>query len=91
MSYISRIVEAEINAKLNASGAVLIRGPKACGKTETALRLASSVLRVEQDEQVPYLMDADPKWLLAGQVPHLIDEWQEQPKLWKYIRHETCP
>ena len=88
MSYISRIVEAEIKAKLNASGAVLIRGPKACGKTETALRLASSVLRVDQDEQVPYLMDADPKRLLAGQVPRLIDEWQEQPKLWNYIRHE---
>jgi uncharacterized protein len=88
MSYITRIVEAEINAKLNASGAVLIRGPKACGKTETALRLASSVLRVDQDEQVPYLMDADPKRLLAGQVPRLIDEWQEQPKLWNYIRHE---
>jgi hypothetical protein len=88
MSYISRIVEAEIYAKLNASGAVLIRGPKACGKTETALRLASSVLRVDQDEQVPYLMDVDPKRLLAGQVPRLIDEWQEQPKLWNYIRHE---
>ena len=88
MSYISRIVEAEIKAKLNASGAVLIRGPKACGKTETALRLASSVLRVDQDEQVPYLMDADPKRLLAGLVPRLIDEWQEQPKLWNYIRHE---
>ena len=75
MSYISRILEEEIKAKLNASGAVLIRGPKACGKTETALRLASSVLRVDQDEQVPYLMDADPKRLLAGKTPRLIDEW----------------
>ncbi|MHC1731323.1 MAG: ATP-binding protein [Bacteroidales bacterium] len=88
MSYISRIIEDEIKAKLNASGAVLIRGPKACGKTETALRLASSVIRVDQDEQVPYLMDADPKRLLAGKTPRLIDEWQVQPKLWNYIRHE---
>lgn len=88
MSYISRIIEEEIRAKLNASGAVLIRGPKACGKTETALRLASSILRVDQDEQVPYLMDADPKRLLAGKTPRLIDEWQVQPKLWNYIRHE---
>lgn len=88
MSYILRIIEDEIKAKLNASGAVLIRGPKACGKTETALRLASSVLRVDQDEQVPYLMDADPKRLLAGKTPRLIDEWQVQPKLWNYIRHE---
>ncbi|MDX9930131.1 MAG: DUF4143 domain-containing protein [Bacteroidales bacterium] len=88
MSYISRIIEDEIKAKLNASGAVLIRGPKACGKTETALRLASSVVRVDQDEQVPYLMDADPKRLLSGNTPRLIDEWQVQPKLWNYIRHE---
>jgi len=88
MSYISRIIEEEIKAKLNASGAALIRGPKACGKTETALRLASSVLRVDQDEQVPYLMDADPKRLLAGKTPRLIDEWQAQPRLWNYIRYE---
>ncbi len=88
MGYVARIIEEEIKTKLNASGAILIRGPKACGKTETALRLASSVLRVDQDEQVPYLMDADPKRLLTGQTPRLIDEWQEQPKLWNYIRHE---
>lgn len=52
------------------------------------MRLASSVLRVDQDEQVPYLMDAGPKRLLAGKTPQLIDEWQVQPKLWNYIRHE---
>lgn len=88
MSYVTRIVENEIIAKLKASGAVLIRGPKACGKTETALQLTSSVLRVDQDEQVPYLMDVDPKRLLLGDTPRLIDEWQVQPKLWNYIRHE---
>lgn len=88
MGYVTRIIEDEIKNKLEASGALLIRGPKACGKTETALQLAASVLRVDQDEQVPYLMDADPKRLLSGEVPRLIDEWQEQPKLWNYIRHE---
>ncbi|MGE5318047.1 MAG: ATP-binding protein [Chloroflexota bacterium] len=89
MVYKSRIIEGEISSKLKASGAVLLKGPKACGKTATASQLALSVLRVDQDEQVPYLMDADPKRLLIGETPRLIDEWQEQPKLWNYIRHEV--
>jgi predicted AAA+ superfamily ATPase len=88
MVYIPRIIEEEIKTKLNASGAVLVRGAKACGKTETASQLAESVLNVDRDEQVPYLMAADPKRLLIGATPRLIDEWQEQPKLWNYIRHE---
>jgi predicted AAA+ superfamily ATPase len=88
MNYVNRLVEEEIRGKLNASGAVLIRGPKACGKTETGLRLSASVLRVDQDEQVPYMMDVDPRRLLLGETPRLIDEWQEQPRLWNYIRHE---
>jgi predicted AAA+ superfamily ATPase len=88
MNYVNRLVEEEIRGKLNASGAVLIRGPKACGKTETGLRLSASVLRVDQDEQVPYMMDVDPSRLLLGETPRLIDEWQEQPRLWNYIRHE---
>lgn len=66
----------------------MIRGPKACGKTATASQLAESTLQVDQDEQVPYIMNADPKLLLKGDTPRLIDEWQVQPKLWNYIRHE---
>lgn len=89
MDYIPRIIEKEIASKLSASGAVLIRGPKACGKTETASQLSASVLRVDLDEQVPFFMDADPKRLLTGATPRLIDEWQEQPRLWNYIRHEV--
>jgi predicted AAA+ superfamily ATPase len=88
MVYIPRIIEEEIKTKLNASGAVLVRGAKACGKTETASQLAESVLNVDRDEQVPYLMAADPNRLLMGATPRLIDEWQEHPKLWNYIRHE---
>lgn len=87
-AYLPRIIENEIKAKLNASGAILIRGPKACGKTATASQLAESTLQVDQDEQVPYIMNADPKLLLKGDTPRLIDEWQVQPKLWNYIRHE---
>jgi predicted AAA+ superfamily ATPase len=89
MNYKPRIIESEILQKLNASGAVLIKGPKSCGKTETAKRFAKSILQVDRDEQVPVVMSIDPKRLLAGEPPRLIDEWQEQPKLWNYVRHEV--
>ncbi|HET8809744.1 MAG TPA: DUF4143 domain-containing protein [Flavobacteriaceae bacterium] len=88
MAYKERLVDKELERKLNASGAVLIRGAKACGKTESAKQLAQSILQVDRDEQVPVLMSAAPKRLLLGATPRLIDEWQEQPKLWDYIRHE---
>jgi predicted AAA+ superfamily ATPase len=88
MAYNHRIIEEELSRKLAASGAVLIRGPKSCGKTETAKQFAHSILQVDQDEQIPHIMATDPKRLLLGNTPRLIDEWQEQPKLWNYIRHE---
>ncbi len=84
-----RISDQEISRKLDASGAVLIRGAKACGKTESAKQVAKSVLQVDQNEQVEMLMSAAPQRLLQGDTPRLIDEWQIQPKLWDYIRHEV--
>jgi uncharacterized protein len=89
MAYYSRIVEIEIERKLNASGALLIKGPKSCGKTETAKLFAKSILQVDRDEQVPVVMGIDPKILLSGATPRLLDEWQDQPKLWNYVRHEV--
>jgi predicted AAA+ superfamily ATPase len=88
MFYKSRIIEGELVRKLNASGALLIRGPKSCGKTETAKQFARSILQVDQDEQISFFMTTDPQRLLLGDTPRLIDEWQEQPKLWNYVRHE---
>jgi len=89
MNYYSRIIEKEIERKLNASGALLIKGPKSCGKTETAKQFVKSILQVDRDEQVPVVMNIDPKILLSGATPRLLDEWQEQPKLWNYVRHEV--
>ncbi|MDR0560615.1 MAG: DUF4143 domain-containing protein [Prevotellaceae bacterium] len=89
MSYIIRIIEEEISNKLSASGAMLIKGPKSCGKTETAKQFAKSILEVDRDEQVPIYMQTQPQRLLEGATPRLIDEWQEQPKLWNYVRHEV--
>lgn len=88
MDYKERISDQELKRKLNASGAVLVRGTKACGKTESAKQEAKSILNVDRDEQVPVLMDTAPKRLLIGDTPRLIDEWQAQPKLWDYVRHE---
>jgi len=88
MQYTKRISDSELEKKLNASGAVLIRGAKACGKTESAMQFSSSFLFVDRDEQIPVLMETAPQRLLVGKTPRLIDEWQEQPKLWNYIRHE---
>jgi len=88
MPYIKRMSDRELERKLNASGAVLIRGAKACGKTESAMQFARSFLYVDRDEQLPVLMETAPQRLLLGKTPRLIDEWQEQPKLWNYIRHE---
>ncbi|MBA5628607.1 ATP-binding protein [Moheibacter lacus] len=89
MGYISRISDKELQRKLESSGALLIRGTKACGKTESAKQFSKSILQVDRDEQVVALMDTSPKRLLLGDTPRLIDEWQEQPKIWNYIRHEV--
>lgn len=88
MRYVKRIVEEELRRKLQASGAVLVRGPKYCGKTQMALRFANSTLHVDQDPQIEDIMTVEPARLLRGDTPRLLDEWQEQPKLWTYVRHE---
>ena len=56
MSYISRIVEDDLIDKLSTSGAVLIKGPKSCGKTATAKQYAKSILEMDRDNQVPIIM-----------------------------------
>jgi len=89
MNYIKRVVEDDLIAKMAASGAVLIKGPKSCGKTETASRYAKSVLRMDRDPQVSVIMATNPQLLLEGETPRLIDEWQEQPEIWNYVRHEV--
>ena len=88
-NYISRLTDEELLRKLDVSGALLIRGMKACGKTVSAKQFSNSILQLDQDEQVPLLIETAPQRLLIGKTPRLIDEWQEQPKIWNYIRHEV--
>jgi predicted AAA+ superfamily ATPase len=88
VEYKERISDKELIRKVKASGAVLIKGAKACGKTESAKQLAKSILNVDRDMQVRSLINIAPERLLQGETPRLIDEWQVEPKLWNYIRHE---
>jgi predicted AAA+ superfamily ATPase len=82
------VVDEELQRRMRVSGGVLITGPKACGKTESARQLARSEIRIDVDPLVALAMQADPRILLEGDTPRLIDEWQEEPLLWNLVRHE---
>lgn len=85
-TYIERIVDHQIERKLGALGAVVIEGPKACGKTVTAQRLAASEVRLDVDEEVRQAAALEPASALDGPVPRLIDEWQLEPAIWNNVR-----
>ena len=90
-TYRQRIADSLLNFKLHSKGAVLIEGPKWCGKTTTALQIAkSSILMQAKDNLKDYLELAQirPSALLQGETPHLIDEWQIAPQLFDAIRYE---
>lgn len=90
--YKKRIADEILKRKLEGKGAVLIEGPKWCGKTTTAEQVASSILYMddpEKKEQNINMSEINPKRLLKGDVPRLIDEWQIAPKLWDAIRFEV--
>lgn len=86
MRYMERVVDEELAARLNASGAVVIEGPKACGKTATALQVAASAVMLDVDAGARLALAVDPSLVLEGERPRLLDEWQVQPKLWNYVR-----
>jgi len=88
--YLPRIVDGILKERLEAVGAVLIAGPKWCGKTTTAEQQAKSVLKLQDpDKTLGYLETANtkPSLLLKGENPRLIDEWQMAPVLWDAVRH----
>ena len=89
MKYHKRFLDKTLSERLRSSGAVLIEGVKGCGKTETAAQIAKSIVRFDVDEQVKIKMEIDPKSVLTGAVPSLLDEWQEYPQIWNYIRREV--
>lgn len=90
--YRLRIADDILRRKLEGKGAVLIEGPKWCGKTTTAEQIAKSILYMDDPEkknQNIMMADVNPKRLLKGAAPRLIDEWQLAPKLWDAVRFEV--
>ncbi|MCL2032161.1 MAG: DUF4143 domain-containing protein [Methanomassiliicoccaceae archaeon] len=90
--YLDRIVDRELEASLKAFGAVLLEGPKWCGKTRTAMEHAASVIYLQDiNKRKDYLKIADimPSALLEGDTPRLIDEWQTIQVLWDGVRFEV--
>ena len=88
--YRHRIMDGMLAKKLQAKGAVLIEGPKWCGKTTTAEEIAASkvlLARTDVKEQFRNLLEIDADAALSGEVPMLIDEWQTVPKLWDAVRY----
>ena len=92
MKYINRYLDNELERWMSIIGAVLIVGPKWCGKTTTAEQYAKSVLKLQDiDKQEEYQMwlDIKPSKLLEGEKPRLIDEWQMAPILWDGVRNSV--
>jgi len=88
-NYLKRFADVILQDRLRLSGAILIQGAKGCGKTETAVQAAKSIARLDTDDEIRARMEINPKSVLAGPVPRLIDEWQEYPQIWNYVRREV--
>ncbi len=86
MNYRARIADVELVACLSSTGAVVIEGPKACGKTSTARQVAASEVLLDVDQNARQAVAVDPALVLEGRVPRLIDEWQLEPAIWNHVR-----
>lgn len=92
MDYKQRIADKMLERRLGSKGAILIEGPKWCGKTTTAEQHSKSILYMDNPVSLKsnlQMAEIDPSILLSGPTPRLIDEWQLAPKLWDAIRFEV--
>jgi len=90
--YLPRLIDKTIDFYLETFGAILLEGPKWCGKTTTASIHSKSILKMQDPDQSKNFMkiaDANPSILLEGETPRLIDEWQMAPVLWDAVRSEV--
>ena len=90
--YLPRIADKLLEERLDAKGAVLIEGPKWCGKTTTAKQKAKSVISMDlpdMTKQYQQMAEISPSTLLEGKTPRLIDEWQIAPNIWNAVRYEV--
>ncbi len=87
--YLPRFADAELERRLRATGAVVIEGPRGCGKTQTALRIAKSAVRLDRDAAARQAGMLDPALLLVGDRPRLIDEYQLVDGVWNEVRGDV--
>ena len=85
-NYAPRVVDGELQELLGSAGAVVIEGPKACGKTMTASQQAASRVLLDIDQVARQVLAVEPALVLEGERPRLLDEWQVAPELWNQVR-----
>ena len=81
------LIEKDIELKLRTSGAVVVAGPKFCGKTTTCMLYQKSFVKLNTKQTIT-MARMNPKWALEGEKPRLIDEWQKAPDLWNQIKDD---
>ncbi|HEX6780927.1 MAG TPA: DUF4143 domain-containing protein [Solirubrobacterales bacterium] len=86
MPYLARIVDQELKVRLAGTGAVVIEGARACGKTVTARSVAASEALLDTDHNMREAVTVNPTFVLEGETPRLIDEWQVAPVIWNHVR-----
>jgi len=86
VDYRPRIADGELKTKMRSTGAVLIEGPKACGKTATASRAAATVFDMDRNATARASIELNPEYLFNQPTPILFDEWQTTPELWNRVR-----
>ena len=87
MAYLKRYIEEQIKEALETSGAIVVAGPKFCGKTTTCELFAKSKYTLDTLSKIR-MVEANPEAILIGDNPRLIDEWQNVPDLWNCVRSE---
>lgn len=85
--YYQRLIEKEIELKLRTSGAVVVAGPKFCGKTTTCMLYQKSFVKLNTKQAIA-MARMNPKAVLKGEIPRLIDEWQKAPDVWNQVKDD---
>lgn len=85
--YYERLIEKEIERKLKSSGAVLVAGPKFCGKTTTCMKYQNSFVKLNTKQAIA-MARMNPRGVLDGETPRLIDEWQKAPDIWNQVKDD---
>ena len=85
--YYERLIEKEIERKLKSSGAVLVSGPKFCGKTTTCMKYQKSFVKLNTKQAIA-MARMNPGGVLDGETPRLIDEWQKAPDIWNQVKDD---